>query len=279
MKNYMLLPVALVLLSCSEWHDDIYRNDETVSDTIPVTSNAEPGQLYNMNFDSWSKDGTADVCYGSDASEWDRSIWGSANKTTAGLGYATCTMESEFVAVSGDNKCAVKLQSRYINVLITKKFAAGALFTGQMGNINISKMNAALKWGVPFTYKPKSLEGYACYRPVNIDHVKPPYENKKGDIDNGHIFVVLADWDQQFIVDPAEDQFLDVDNDPGIIGYGKVSFDHYMENYEKFKIDIEYRNDRTPRYVVIVASSSALGDYFTGADGSVLYMDELAFIY
>ena len=52
-----------------------------------------------------------------------------------------------------------------------------------------------------------------------------------------------------------------------------------MNDYEKFVIDIEYRNDRTPKYVVIVAASSVLGDYFTGGDGSALYIDEFRFNY
>ena len=45
-----------------------------------------PGQLYNMSFDHWSKDKKGyDVCYGSDASEAQKKIWGSANGTTAAM--------------------------------------------------------------------------------------------------------------------------------------------------------------------------------------------------
>ena len=90
--------------------------------------------------------------------------------------------------------------------------------------------------------------------------------------------MVLADWDEPFKVSPP-DLLLDTEGDPGIIGYGRAVFDKEMTAYEKFSIQIEYRNDRTPKYVAIVASSSALGDYFTGADGSVLYLDELKFWY
>ena len=72
---------------------------------------------------------------------------------------------------------------------------------------------------------------------------------------------------------------LDFDNDPAIIGYGKLVFDHEMSEYEHFTLKIDYRNDRTPKYIVIVASSSSLGDYFTGGDGSILYLDEFSFLY
>ena len=109
--------------------------------------------------------------------------------------------------------------------------------------------------------------------------VKSPYEDRKGTLDNGHVFVLLTDWEGQFTVDPASDKFVDIDNDTCIIGYGRVAFDHEMEGYEKFTLTIDYRNDRTPKYVVVVASSSVLGDYFTGGNGSTLYLDEFRFVY
>ena len=75
------------------------------------------------------------------------------------------------------------------------------------------------------------------------------------------------------------DLALDEENDPGIIGLGKIYFKKKMGAYEPFSIEIKYQNGRTPRYVAIVASSSALGDSFTGSTGSVLYLDELEFTY
>ena len=49
-----------------------------------------------------------------------------------------------------------------------------------------------------------------------------------------------------------------------------------MPAYERFEIDIKYRDtNRKPTYILIVASSSKYGDYFTGGEGSTLYLDEL----
>ena len=62
-------------------------------------------------------------------------------------------------------------------------------------------------------------------------------------------------------------------------GYGKMTFEKEMTQYEKFHLDITYRNDRTPTLCTIVTSSSYLGDYFTGGSGSVVYFDEFQFIY
>ena len=48
-----------------------------------------------------------------------------------------------------------------------------------------------------------------------------------------------------------------------------------MTEYEKFTIDIEYRDlKRKPTYIVIVATSSKYGDYFAGSTNSVLLVDE-----
>ena len=61
---------------------------------------------------------------------------------------------------------------------------------------------------------------------------------------------------------------------------GKLETDKTFSQYEAFTIPLEYRDiTRTPKYAVIVTCSSYLGDYFTGAEGTVLYVDEFSFEY
>ena len=243
-------------------------------------------QLYNMSFDHWStgKDKIysieAPVLYDEDATDGEKAVWGSAASSTKMLGYNSVLPETEFLAVKGDGKKALKLQTCGIEALFgaIKKLAAGSVFCGKTGNIDIAKMSAHILWGIPFTERPARLEGYYCYQPKPIDWVQAPYEDKKGTLDNGHVLVILSDWAEPFDVCPP-DQLLDVENNPGIIGFGKAVFDKEMTDYEKFTIDIEYRSERIPTMVTIVCSSSALGDYFTGGAGSVLYLDELSFLY
>lgn len=268
------------MVSCSEWENDIYKpgNDPQKETQAPAVT--PDGQLYNMNFDQWDNSGN---CYGNDAGNEQKKVWGSANATTSLLGYFTCTREDDFLAKTGKDKHAVKLQTQYIysNLILfeVKKLAAGNFFTGQMGKIELSKANATLQWGIPFSFRPKALEGYACYKPQIIEYTDQQHKDKEGTMDSAHVFVLLTDWDKQFVVDPAANSFVDIDNDPHIIGYGKVGYNSTMDDYERFTINIEYRNERTPKYVVVVASSSALGDYFTGAHGSALYLDEFRFLY
>lgn len=243
------------------------------------TTRKEGVQLYNMSFDHWTQSGKIWYCYDSNASEAEKAVWGNANKTMSDVGKDSNTVpETDFVAVVGEGKKAVKLTTRLLNFIILKKLASGSLFTGKLGDVNITTMSANLHWGVPFTDRPTAMEGYASYRPAKINQTESPYKDMAGKMDSGHVFVLLTDWDEPFKVTPPS-KLVDFDGDPSIIGYGKVVFDKETTEYEKFTLNIEYRNDRTPKYVVIVASSSALGDYFTGGEGSVLYLDEFKFLY
>lgn len=280
-KTAIILCALLALTACTKQWNDL------VSDTAAKGEGLDPGskdgpQLYNMTFDNWSKEdlNKVDVCYGEDATATQKTIWGSANGTTAPLGYPTVGPEDNFLAVTGEGKRALKLQTRGISALfgLVKKLAAGSIFNGTTGEIDLVKMSASIYWGVPFSHRPAQLSGYACYKPGAIDWVQDPYKSMEGQLDKGHIFVVLADWDQPFEVSPPEKLF-NPETDPGVIGYGKLIFDKSMDAYEKFTVKIDYRNERTPRYVAIVASSSAYGDYFTGSSSSVLYLDELQFTY
>ena len=242
-------------------------------------------QLYNMGFDHWcvATDKYSikyDALFDQDATEAEKVVWASHGASTKMLGYDTVIPESEFLAVSGKGKKALKLQTRGISALFgaVKKLAAGCAFVGHTGDIDLTSLSAHVFWGVPFTERPKALEGYYCYKPVPIDWVKEPYMDKKGQMDIGSVAIILSDWASPYDVCPP-DKLLDVEKDPGIIGYGKAIFTKEMTAYEPFRIEINYRSDRTPKYISIVCSSSELGDSFTGGDGSVLYLDEFKLTY
>lgn len=273
----MLSILVPMLISCTAL-DDLFGKDDRLKAGSMTSAVTEDGQLYNMSFDLWSQVDGDWVCYDSLATSDQKAVWGSANASTSSFGKPTCVPDSVMVAVEGRGKNAVKLKTQVINALVTKKLAAGSIFTGSMGNTNLVKMTATLNWGIPFTLRPKALEGFAFYMPKKINIANDPYLDKKGTLDNGHVAVYLTDWDKQFTVDPAKDRFVDPENEH-IIGYGIITFDRTMNGYEKFTIPIEYYDDRTPKFVVVVGSSSSFGDYFTGGEGSTLWLDEFRFVY
>ncbi|MBR5107030.1 MAG: PCMD domain-containing protein [Bacteroidales bacterium] len=243
----------------------------------PVEPQPKDGpQLYNMLFDRWSTENRLPVPYDADATDQEKAVWGNADQMLALLGFPTMRNETEFLAVKGEGKAALRLETQGIAQL--KKLAAGSLFTGKLHQLDIFSQTAELKWGVPFTARPAALEGYVCSQPKPIDYAEGAQADKKGQLDKASVTVILTDWEEQFLVNPPS-KLVDVDNDPHIIGYGKMTFEKEMTQYEKFHLDIAYRNDRTPTMVTIVTSSSYLGDFFTGGSGSVVYFDEFQFIY
>lgn len=236
-------------------------------------------QLYNFTFDHWFKEHDNLNVYDPfdpDATDAEKAVWGNADKLIAALGFPTMSPEYTFVAVPGEGKAALRLQTQGIEAM--KKLAAGSLFTGMLSKLDIFAQTAELLWGTPFTDRPAALEGYVCSQPKPIDYAEGAHADKMGQLDKAVVSVILSDWEEQFLVRPPE-KLVDVDNDPNIIGYGRMEFGTEMTQYEKFRLDIGYRNDRTPTMLTIVLSSSYLGDYFTGGSGSVVYFDEFKFLY
>ena len=234
------------------------------------TESAE--ELHNMSFDNWYMAGSAPMP--NISSEY--SVWDSGSPGSAKYGIIPTKSETEHVAVPGDGKKAARLESLEAPLV---GFAAGNIFIGHYIKTTISPAGAKLDWGTPFTSRPLALRGYFDYTPKTIDTYKSPFSNLKGKSDMCHIQVFLTDRTEMYHIDSGNNQFVDLNGDD-IIAYGSVESDVATNGYEPFTIKLEYRDlTRKPNMIVIVASASKYGDYFTGAIGSVLYIDEFSFVY
>lgn len=226
--------------------------------------------LHNMNFDNWYQSGK----YWMPNLDSSYSVWDSANPGSGKFGITPTNPEESDVAVSGPGKKAAKLKSEKAMIVL----AAGNIYTGKFGNT--SGLGAYLDWGVPFSSRPLALKGYYKYQPVTIDMAKDPYTSMKGQMDICQIQILLTDWDQPFTVNTNSGTFVDFDNDPHIIAYGKMEDNTSSASYKEFEIKLKYRDtERTPKYIVITACASKYGDYFTGGVGSTLLVDEFEFVY
>ena len=234
--------------------------------TSPVGFTTETEQTVpNMNFDSWTDQYTL------------TGGWDSANKGSSMASIYPTVKEQSHLAVGGEGKAAVKMESMYKSILGMNIFAAGNLYTGAFVEAVISPMGAKLDWGTPFTAKPVALKGYYHYLPKTVN--RGTHNDMNGKMDIGQVQIMLTDWDAPFRVNTSASQFVDPQTDPGIIAYGTMDFNE-TEGYEPFTLRLEYRDlTRTPKYIVIVAAASKYGDYFTGGEGSVLYVDEFSLIY
>ena len=240
---------------------------------VLVACQMQAQQLYNMGFDTWSKSSGAWNLYEKGAAS-SRQVWDSANHGLSLLGINGTVPEYKHVAVSGEGKAAAKIESKKV----VWAFCAGNLYTGRFGRI-VNFSGAELFFGTPFKGRPKSLSGYVHYIPKPIDFAKEPYLDKKGKMDVGYIEVILTDWEQPYHIITNNEKFIDPDKDPHVIGRAKLEFTKDTGGYIHFNLPVEYRNGRTPKYVVITATSSKWGADFTGANGSVLYVDEFQFNY
>ena len=244
-------------------------DDEVLPDKSFCT--CRPYQLYNIGFDEWYQEGKIWYPYAKGTTP---NVWDSANPGAATY-IGSSTQPSEDVAVSGEGKMAAQMESK--NAVIA--FAAGNLYIGKFGRIN--GIGAILDWGVEFSDKPMGLKGYYKYSPVMISHAKAPYLDLIGTaLDKCQIQIFLTDWDEPFTVNTLAGQFVDLQNDPNIIAYGKLESDETVADYREFYIPLEYRDKtRTPKYIVISCCASYLGDYFTGGEGSKLLVDEFELVY
>lgn len=241
------------------------RRDDNV---VPFTTEAAD-QLPNFNFDSWYKDGKN---WYANADMGDNYFWDSGNKGANTLSEVNPTSPEETFVVSGK---AVRMESKYVILA----FAGGNIYSGSFGAV--SGLGASINFGRPYTCRPTALHGWYSYAPKAIDKVKAPYEDLKGTMDVGKIYVALTDWNSPFNVNTNTGTFFVPDEDSAVIAYGELEIpENSNGEYKEFTIDLEYRDlERIPTHVLVVATASKYADYFTGGVGSTMYIDEFEFIF
>lgn len=225
--------------------------------------------LENGSLENWSQDGSQWNPWRADSSPF----WGTGNKGTKLIGKNITLPVDE--SVSGK---AAYLES--VNAL-GLKLAAGNLFTG---DFDLDGMNGLLHFGRPFSSFPTALRLYYKYTSTTINMIGDnvgDLASMKGEPDICHIYIALSDKSEPYEIrnNPDKRQLFDKD-DANIIAYGEFSSNQSTSSYKQIEIPLEYRyTNRTPKYIIIVASSSKYGDYYIGGVGSKLWLDEMELVY
>lgn len=250
--------------------------DGGIGEPVKFTTEMERG-LPNAGFDDWYK---KDDAWYPNTDIHENYWWDTANKAASMLNVSPTEKETAIVIRENAAKLSSKFIDKYGGV-----FAAGNIYSGEFGDI-VGMSGATLKFGRPFDTRPSALEGYYKYLPGTIDQASTAFESKLGKEDQCNIYILLTDWDQPFIVNTTEGKFIDYENDPAIIAMGELSEEDKgktngteVNGYKKFSIPLKYRNNRKPKYIVVVGAASRYGDYFTGSSSSVLYLDEFSLKY
>lgn len=278
------------LTAVTEYEYRFVNKDEVVIDAVQsFTTAAVDAQtaLYNGNFDLWSESGSTIYPGSAEEAGNTTSFWNTSNPgTTQGLGAIggavnpTTGVQSP-VHTTGEGAYAAKLQTtNKLGVL-----AAASLYTGSF--MGLSGMSANMEFGKPFTSRPVALRGYYMYTPQVINRVSRVPEGveivKDETMDQCAIFIALAKKSFTFN-NNKEEEYIDYEGDDNIIAYGELPSGAATsgDGYTEFTIPLKYKESQfgeQPTHIIIVCSASKYGDYMTGGDNSLLYVDDFSLVY
>lgn len=250
----------------------------TVAFTTDFANADDNGKPFvpNLSFDNWYKENKS--WYANESSS--NLFWDSGNKGANTIGENNPTSPISDVAVAGEGKQAALLKTKKVFEIL----AAGNIYTGTFGKVE-GLSGASLNFGQPYSGgRPTKLVGYYKYQPVAVSEGGHE-ELTKGVMDKCAIYIALCNWSSPFKVNTSSGTFVNLAGDD-ILAYGELSEGEAsvtkMDNYARFEIDIKYKKETLnvmPTYILIVASASKYGDYFTGGEGSTLYIDEFELQY
>lgn len=237
-------------------------------------------KLPNGNFDTWAKFNDK-IWFAGTQAEADAkdAFWDSGNVGTSIMSQYPTSPEASIVHTNGGQSASLKSQ----NVVI--KFAAGNIYSGRFIKL-VGMKGAKIGFGRPFTSRPTQLKGWYKYKPGTVDkggHLELPAKAQ----DKCDIYIALTDMEgkdgyAKEVDNTVESTFIKYETDPEIIAYGKISDSEASKetDWAEFTIDLKYRDlMRIPKYIIIVASASKYGDYFTGSTKSQMYIDDFELIY
>lgn len=256
-------------------------NGESKEGEIYTFSTLKEGIVPNLNFDNWSKAGDSQMPNKEGESYWDSGNKG-ANSQSGLTGVKNPTSEEKTIVIA---QSAVKLESTYISAFGFGAFASASIFSGDF--VTVDGTNGILKFGRKIEGRPTKLSGYFQYYPKAITDYSsdcPDPTIKKGVMDQGHIYVALCTKEYDIRTNPKNRSLFNKD-DSSVIGYGELicigeTTGQELNKYKKIEIEIQYKKTNVlPSHIVIVAAASKYGDYFTGGQGSVLYLDEFMLHY
>ncbi len=254
---------------------------EQASAVIEEFTTEVAAQMPNSGFEMWSKPGKVWLIHG----EGEDMFWDSGNHGSSTMN-KNVTNYDETIFNSGGK--SIKMESQFVGLGIIGKFAAGNMFAGEY--LKTDGTDGILGFGRKFATRPTKVRGYFKYNSGEIDYSTTD-EAPKGSKDKAFFYVALGDWKPQsydgkeypvIIKTKESDRQLFDKEDESIIAYTEMTVTESTEGdgLVAFELDLDYRTlDRKPTHIVVVASASKYGDFFTGSSSSTLWMDDIELIY
>lgn len=279
--------VTLTGLTPGTTYEYIAFADGFDSPTIRSFTTEQKFVITNYSFEDWSDYsantllGTKTVILPGSTGNKLTSFWGSGNE---GAATANMTLTDKSTDMRHSGQYSARLESKQAVGII----AAGNIFVGYYDRTDGT--NGVLQLGREYNGShPTAVKCWANYRPGSGVTVKS--ENAEylddlvaGGTDHGQIYVALTTEPVEIRTNPSNRKLFDP-NDACVIAYGQVTWKEAFGPNGQLKelvIPLNY-NDRAktrrPSHLIIVASASKFGDYFSGAAGSVMYLDDFELVY
>lgn len=241
--------------------------------------------LDNYSFEDTSYDGKTLRISKDPKNYW----WDSGNEGSSTLSVNVTSVDKN-LKHSGNQ--SLYLKSQYVSFLGIGKFAAGNLFAGEFLGTE-DTYYGILGWGRPFNTRPYALKAWVKYTPGTVDYTETD-KIKKGDLDIGKIYIAVGDWTGNnpsypqwpVVVRTLGPELFEPDS-PGTIGYGEIEFKETLQSSDggmvQVVIPLNYQDyggfNRIPSSIIIVASASKYGDYYSGSTGSAMWLDDFELVY
>lgn len=248
-------------------------SDNDHSAEIEFTTEASY-QLPNSDFTQWWKDGKIWNPWSKEGT----SFWSTGNRGATTLGQSNTVP----IELSPDVYAGAKLETKFVGVSIMGKLAAGNLFAGDF--VKIDGTNGILAFGREFSVRPTKVKVRMKYTTAAItdaSKTNPDFTYMKGQPDTCIVWCALGDWNEQYEIrtNPSNRKLFNKDDD-GVIAYGQFQSGESINDYVDIIFELDYKaTDRIPHYILMTASASKYGDYFTGGRGATLYIENYELLY
>ena len=215
-------------------------------------------EVPNLSLDDWADEHTPNG--------W----WDSGNSGTSILSFYSTMRDN------GNKNTCVKMLSSYMDKVIVKKFVAGNIFLGSSVSANMADQSANLDFGKDYISRFSELKFDYKYTSATVN--RGDHNNMSGKADMCHIYVALT-TDIYHVNTNTPETFVK-ESDEEVIAFGEFYSDQTIDSFTTQRIRLKYKSTtQKPKYLIIVATSSKYGDYFTGGEGSTLWLDELELVY
>lgn len=239
-------------------------------------------QLQNAGFEDWCQSGKTIYPATQAIFEAGNYMWDTSN---AGASIMRKNPTSQSTEIKKSGNSSAQLKTEYVTI----KLAAASLYYGRFNNL-VGMDGAIIDFGQEFASRPISFKGWYQYKPEVIDNERQELGSsgvlKVGDSDQCSIYIILSKGTYQ-VNNTKSETLLTAENvwkNDQFIAFGELPAEQCKgtDGWVNFDIPLQYKEGKfgeQPTHLIIVCSSSKYGDYFTGAVGSTMYVDDFSLNY